>query len=782
MDKTAHSDENKAWSADGPRDRSNPSVSGVNAPSHGAAPTERAPFEGLRSAAFGGQELDLQQLLRTLWRRKMVIVSTVVLLTTLVTLVVLQLTPRYTATANVMLETRQNKVVDIESVMSGMSADMTTVLGEVEVISSTSLIRRVVSKLNLTQDPEFNTKLKKTPWYAAMFNLETYLSRDVLVSMGLRKAEIELSEGEAQEKLDAEVVEAVKANLSVAPVYRSLVIAVSFTSTNPRKAALIANTIADNYIVDQLEAKYEATQRATSWLNERIGDLRDKVQHAEAAVEAYREDVEAQVGQGTQMTNQQISELNSQVILAQTKQAEARARLEQVERLLKTESGLASAAEVLNSQLILRLRDQEATLLRKVSEMESRYGARHPSMIKATAELADLRASIEREVKKIAQSLRNEVEVEQVRASTLQNNLARLETKSGAQGRAEIRLRELEREANANRLLYENFLSRFKETSQQDNLQQADARVISKADVPLLASFPKKKLTVMLGFVGSLFMGVVLVFVLERLDNSFRSAEQVEQMTGIPAIGMVPLVTGNILGRAKVGRHLLDNPTSSITESVRTLRTSLLLSDVDNPPKVVGVTSTVPSEGKSTLAMWLAQVAATSGQKVILIDCDLRRPSVHKTLELDNTNSLVEVLSEACTLQEGIIRDVAGGMYVLPGKVTQANALDLLSSKHMAKSVQALKQHFDLIVLDSPPVLAVSDAKVIGQLVDKMLYVVKWDSTPRGLVLAGLKAAKSANIDLAGIVLSQVNVKKHAQYGYGDHGYYYGKYKDYYSS
>ena len=752
-------------------------------PLHGEVADNPKSFDVMQpTSPFGGGELDLQELLRTLWRRKMVIVSTVVLVTVLTALVVFQLTPRYTATANVMLETRQNKMADLESVMSGMSADMSTVLSEVEVLSSTSLIRRVVNKLNLTGDPEFNPNLVEAPWYTSLIDLETYVSRDLLVSMGLRAPVIQVSDGEAREKLESQTVESVKSKLGIAPVQRSLVISVSFTSDNPRKASLIANTIAENYIVDQLEAKYEATQRATTWLNDRIGSLRENVQKAESAVETYRQEISSQVGQGTELTKQQISELTSQIILAGAKRAEAIARLEQVDRLLATHGDLASGAEVLNSPLIQSMRDQEATVLRKISEFESRYGARHPSMIKAVAELADLRASIEREVKKIAQSLRNEVEIERVRERTLQESLDSLEGKSSTQSRAEIRLRELERDASANRLLYENFLSRFKETSQQGDLQQADARIISKADVPLFPTFPKKKLTLALAFVGSLFLGVVIVFVLERLDNSFRSAEQVEQMTGIPAIGMVPLVMEKMIGRSDVAKYLIDNPSSSVAESVRTLRTSLLLSDVDNPPKVISVTSTVPSEGKSTLAAWLAQVAAMSGQKVILIDCDLRRPSVHKTMQINNANSLVEVLSGTCTLLDGIVKSAYAGVYVLPGKATQANALDLLSSQHMATSIEALRKHFDLIVLDAPPVLAVSDAKVIGQLVDKMLYVVKWDSTPRGLVLAGLKAAKSAKLDLAGIVLSQVHLKKHARYGYGDHGYYYSKYKEYYTS
>ena len=727
-------------------------------------------------------ELDLRNLLTTLLRRKMIIVSTTLLITIITVLVVFQITPLYTATANVMLETRQNKTVDIESVMSGVSADMSVVLSEVEVIKSTSLIRRVVNKMGLTRDPEFNPDLKSPPWYADLLNLETYFSRDFLIGVGLRKIEAEISEDEAREKLESIVVENFRKRMSVEPVRRSLVISISFTSENPNKAALIVNTLSDNYIVDQLEVKFEATKRATTWLNDRIKSLRDRLQSSEQALEAYRTEISNEFGQGSKLTNQQISELNTQIILAQAKQAEAKARLGQVERMLKTQGDLLSSAEVLNSPLINTLREQEAQILRKVSELESRYGARHPNMIKARAELADLRSSIEREVKKIAQSLRNEVEVESSRASTLENSLDKLENKSSGQGRAEIRLRELERDATANRLLYENFLSRFKETSEQGDLQQADARIISKADVPLYPSYPKKKLTVLLAAMGSMFLGVVLVFAIERLDNSFRTPEQIEQLTGLPAIGMIPLVEGDFGNRKLVAEYLLKNKSSSIAESVRSLKTSLVLSDVDSPPKIIGVTSTVPSEGKSTLALWMAQIAAQSGLKAILVDCDLRRPSVHKAAGIKNDLSIVEVLAGQCALKDAIQRDPVSGVYLLPAKVTNANALDLLSSKHMKDSMDALCGHFDLIFLDAPPVLAVSDARVTGQLVDKMLYIVKWDSTPRGLVQTGIRVAKDAKLDLAGVVLTQVNLKKHARYGYGDYGYYYGKYKDYYTS
>lgn len=760
------------------------STTSPSTPAHLQAEEKRSRLKSLASnftSNSDSDEIDLQELLRTLWRRKSVIFSIVVLLTVLVTLIVFQIAPKYTAASNVIIDGRKNQVVDIESVMSGVSSEMGALLSEVEVIKSSSLIRRVVTDLNLAKDPEFNEELRPVPWYKTLVNPETYVSRDFLVSIGLKRPEVLLSETEQAEERINRVINTVKEHMDVSIVGRSQVIAISFTSTNARKAALIANTIADQYIVDQLEAKFEATRRATSWLNDRLASLRDKVQTSEAAVQAYRESISNQVGQGSKLTEQQISELNSQLILAQANRAEAQARLNQVQRLLGNTADLSSAAEVLNSPLIQRLRDQEAELLRKVSELESRYGARHPAMIKARAELADLRSSIEREVRKIAQSLKNEVGVAQARVSTLQQSLNSLESKNNTQNQAEIRLRELEREANANRLLYENFLNRFKETNSQEDLQQADARIISRAEVPVDPSAPKKQLIIAVAFVGSIFLGVVLVFVLEQLDNSFRSTEQLEQLAGVPGIGMIPLLTGNLLGKTDVGRFPTHKPGSATTESVRSLRTSLMLSNVDNPPRIVGITSTVPSEGKSTLAAWLAQVTSNSGQRTLLVDCDLRRPTVHKTFGADNTHSLVELLADECTIDQAIKKDAETGLYLLPAKVTQANALDLLSSSHMQKTLIALREHFDFIVLDAPPILAVSDSKVIGLMADKMLYVVKWDSTPRGLVKAGLKESAEAGIDLAGAVLTQVNVKKHAKYGYGDYGYYYGRYKDYYA-
>ena len=734
-----------------------------------------------RLANVEPKDIEIRQILLTLWRRRIFILAMTGLVTIIAILVVVQIKPRYTASTQAMIESRQNKVTDIESVVSGLSPDMAAVLSEVEVIRSRSLLERLVFKLALHRDPEFNADLKKEPAWRAYIKPETYIPLDWLISLGLKKPEQILPPSEEAARTTSQVVSAVQNRLSVAPVRRSLVISISFVSEQPRKAALIANTIADLYIVDQLESKFDATQRATSWLSERLTTLKDNVETAERAVETYRVSVSNQVGQRTEMTSQQISELNTQIILAQTKRAEAQARLDQVERLLNAGGAeFSSAAEVLNSALIQRLRSQEAEVIRKVSELASRYGDRHPTMIKAKNELRDLRLSIEGEVKKIAQSLRNEMIVARAREATLQRNLDRLESRNSVQSRAAIRLRELEREAQSNRVLYENFLNRFKETSSQENLQQADARIISRADVPASATFPKTKLIVLIAAVFGFFVSVILVFLLERLQNTFRSTEDLETETGSPVLGIVPSVS-NLLGRDVVARWITEKPTSSAAEAIRNLQTSIRLSDVDNPPKIVSVSSSTPGEGKSTLAVWLAQLTAMSGKKVLLIDCDLRKPSVHRSLKISNEYTIIDVLSEACRTADAVQKDDETGLFIITAKDAGGNALDLLSSKQMIDLLKGLREQFDLIVLDAPPILAVADARVIGRLADKVVYVVRWNETPKGLVRTGLKVALEAGIDLAGVVMTQVNTKKHAYYGYHDYGYYYGKYKGYYS-
>lgn len=718
-------------------------------------------------------EIDLGELLRKLWLQRNVIAGTVILLTAIVTVVVFQLKPLYKSTAWVMIEPRQAKIVNLESVFDGLSGGRETINSEIEIIRSRHLSGKVVERLKLYKDPEFNARLRpETAWAMAVA-----WARNLL---GIAPKARFSPEEEARLERN-KVVTAFENHLDVKAKARSRVIRITVESDNPAKAALMANTVADLYLVDQLEAKYNATRRATNWLGDRMTKLRKKVAASEQAVVAYRRKAGLIQGKNAvSIAAAQISELSSQLIIARSKLAQADARFEQVRRLIKSKRGTDTAIQVLSSPLIQSLNEQESRVLRKAAELSSIYGPKHPKMINVRAEIRDLRRKIAVETQKIVGGLRNQVDVARANEQSLARSLKVLEQRAGRLNAKDIQLRALAREATANRTLLETFLTRFKETSAQKDIQTADARVISAAAIPIFPSFPDKRLAIAVTIIGSFFLGIVLVFVLEQLDAGFRSMEQVEQIAGIPALGLIPALKGE--GGVSPERYVVENPLSAYAESIRNIHVGLALSNVDAPPKVVLVTSSMPEEGKTATSLSLARLVAQSGRKVIVVDCDLRRPSVHSRLGLPGKPGLVELLARSVDPAAAVIRDDVSGAWLIPAGEHAPNPTDLLGSDQMKRLLRKLAESYDLVVLDSSPVMAVSDARILARLADKIVFVVRWEKTRRETAVHGLKQIREAGGSIAGVVLSRVNVRKHARYGYADSGYYHGKYAKYYSS
>lgn len=721
----------------------------------------------------GVGELDLREFGRKLARRKWTIATVALVFTALATLLVFQLTPRYTASAQVMIEPRQARVVDVEAVLSGLSGERETIESELRVIRSRALAERVIAKLRLDRRAEFNPALQEPSPVLAMLNPLPHLPAEWREALRLSAPEEPLAEEAILELQRSELVDNFLDAIAVEPDGRSRVITLSATSKDPALATAMVNTLADLYLVEQLEAKFEATQLATQWLSERVGELREKVQASERAVEEFRAGAGLVEGNGMTVAAQQMSELNTQLILARTQRAEAEARLRQVQSLLNSTGRSESAAEVLSSPLIQRLREQEAEVQRRAAELATEYGPKHPRMINIRAEAADIESKIDSEVKKIVQSLRNEVGVARAREASLSGSLAGLRADVGETNSAEVRLRALEREAAADRSLFETFLSRFKETSSQEEIQRPDARIISRADLPTDPTFPRKNLMIAGGAAMALLLGFGAALLLEHLDPGFRSGEQVEEAYGLASLGLVPLLSGLRTSVRSPEAQVVEKPMASFAESLRTLHTAVLLSNVDRPPKSILVTSSVPREGKSTIALAWARLMAKSGKKVLLIDGDFRRPRVARALRLAAEPGLVDVLSESLGWEQAVQTDPETGLRVLtPGKHA-VSPPDLFNSEHMRSLLAELTSRFDLIIVDSPPVLAVSEARILARLVDTSVFVVRWASTPREVVGLGIKQLRDAGGAVAGAVVSMVNVRKHARYGYGDSGYYY---------
>lgn len=709
-------------------------------------------------------------------RGKSIILAVVALGALVALLFVWQATPRYSATAMVLLGVPKQHVVDVEEVLQGIRTDRSTMESEVKVLRSRSLVAKVVDKLGLVEEPAYNPRLRPPRRsLLSLVNPLNWIPQGWRSALGGRDAAPEQppSEAERARRIRQAVVSAVRGSLTARIEGRSRVIAITARSTDPKLAAAVANTLSDLYLVEQLETKFEATQRASDWLNTRVDELREQVEASELAVEDYRRLHGLVQSNDTTLTEQQISGATNQLISARAKTAEAEARLRQIRSLLET-GGVESASDVLASPTVQKLREQETDIARRVAEMGTVYGPRHPNMINVRAELDEARDNLDAAARKIVNSLENELEVARIRESTLEGDLDRFKSEAERLNAAQGGLRVLEREAAANRMLFDTLLSRWKETGRQDEIQYADARIISRAAEPRAPSSPRTFRILTAALVISLVLGILLVYLLEHLDSGFRGAEQVESLTGLGVLSVIPIAR---LSNPEVVDYLLEKPTSGFTEAFRTLHTSLQLTTGEGADKVTLVTSSIPEEGKTTVSVGLARTLAKGGSRVLLIDGDLRRRQVATLLGLSSkVDGLIDLLlSEGKALSDVLQRDEKGGIDVIcSGHQSASNSADLLRSQHLKNLIAACKDQYDHVIIDSPPTQMLSDSRVLAELVDQTVFVIRWVSTRREIAMSALKHLAKAGPNTVGLVLNRVDARRSARYGYYNYAYGYG--------
>jgi capsular exopolysaccharide synthesis family protein len=740
------------------------------------------------SVLFGNRmqdlEIDLRNFLLMLWRRKLLILAVMIVSLALVFVFVNMVQPRYSAKALIMIENRSDPGPELRALISSMRVDTTLILSEAEVLKSRELAADVIERLDLMNDPEFNPRLRpensggissllseqKSDAENARFKALSVYDQD-------RETSLKVISGE-----NGFVVDRFLRNIYARPIPGSFVLQIEYTSEDPKKAALIANTIVDAYIDQRLKTKFKSSQKIEDWLDKRLADLRGQVRESEAAVEEYRSDNNLVVGARVEVTAQQLSELNSQLVMAKAQEAEASARLDQIKGWIKNPENIETSSMAINSRVIQNLKLEESSIRRTVSELSSVYGDQHPKMINAKLELADLRNKMRNEMRTIAESLEAELQVSKARVAALEAGLDEVEDIKQTENKASIKLRELMRESESNQMIYDTFLETYKRSDDQESLQEAEARVISYATVPRGASYPNKPLFLSLTAAASFFLGIAISLLLEKLDNAYRTSSQLENQNGYPCFGVIPSVEK--LGGGPIGDYILGKPASNVAESVRTLRMVLNLrsNDPEQRPKVVTITSSLPSEGKTTLSSWMARIAAKSGERVIVVDCDLRRPNLHNAFGVRPDKTIVEFLTDKADLQEVIKRDDKSGAHVIYARSVPNNALDLISKDRMRKLIASLRKAYDLVILDSPACLAVSDARVLATHSDQTIYAVSWDDTPREVVGAGVKQFADFGYGALAFVLTNVDIKRHSKYGYGDAVYYYSRYKEYYNN
>lgn len=735
--------------------------------------------------AAGGVEIDLRRVLMTFWRHRYLIVIMMALFIMGAYYISGRITPLYRTSALVLIQQEKLDVQNISAAqfLNNERVDTTQILSEVEVIRSRNILLQVINNLKLYQDPAYTYDL---PYLRKFHQIEASEERKQgFKSFNLNSANqdgaVPLMTNDEKWRYERELgilISRIAVNLEIRPVPGSMVIAVKYVSPSAERAKQVVDMVADVYVNDRLNRKFAATRKVSAWLDSRLDILREQLREAESAVEKYRGEKELISGARAEITAQQISEVNSQLVVSKTRLAEAKAKLDNIrgwaDRPVKIESAMTLGDGNVLGTLILK----QGTIEQEYSDLSKRYGEKHPEMIRVRGALENIRAEIKKELERTAEHLENNMSVEKRRTEVLSENLRELEEKRKEENQAAIHLRELQGEAESIRQIFMAFLESYKRSDSQEDLQEADAQVLSYASVPLNPFHPNVKLFMALSAILGLFVAIGLIVLIENLDNTYRSALQIERDTGLRCIGTIPVVKVN--KNRRIADYIFDNPNTVTTEALRSLKTVLTLNQrhMDKPLDVLGITSSLPGEGKSTLALWMARLNALSGKRVLLIDCDLRRPNIHNLMGYKNNLSLVEYLTGQMPLEDVICQDERTGLDIILGRSVANTALDLLSSDKMVDLMTRARTEYDLVVLDTPASLAVSDPCILAEYSDHMVYCVHWDGTPREIVLSGIKQFKDLGFTNLSLAFSLVDLRRQAKYGYGETAYYYTHYTE----
>ncbi|MGQ0741136.1 MAG: GumC family protein [Alphaproteobacteria bacterium] len=644
------------------------------------------------------------------------------------TLVVLAFVPTlYSASAVVVLEGRKNSVADQSAVLSSLPTDPASVQNQVQVLTSRGLAARVIGKLKLWRDPEFNRALAPNlldiiTGEAWQYD-ETGRERDAIVKTFLRR-------------------------LSVDSQGLSSTITITFSSRSAEKSARIANAIADAYIEGQIEAKSAAAEKASQWLADRIQQLSDQAQAAEAAVENYKKENGLSEGaDGTPLVNQQIAAMNTQLVQARSELAQKQATYDRMNALVKAGRG-ADISQVVSSPLIVELRKLQADLIRQEAQLATRYGPLHPKIIDMQSEKQNLEAKISQEVSRLMASVANELAITRAQVKSLEDGLKRAEGQAGGENMTRVKLRALQVNAVSTRSMYEAFVSRLRETQNLEDIQASDAQIISRALVPSVPSTPPKPLVLVASIPIGLLLGAFVALLTERFGPALRRSPIARLFRGLPVLAHVPGAR-----HARAADQVADVPGSDFATALMHLAGTL--APQTGSARVIVVTSAEHGEGKTAIALGLARAAAQRGLRTVVVDADLDWPAMAGALGFTaQPRGLADVLAAAAPLSRTMFRDPRSPVLMLAGMRKAPNAARLLESGNFAQLIAHLRRRADMVIVDAPPVLGADRLRFVVPIADAVLLAVCWEGAGRPAVDSAIGALAAMRSPPAGVVIA----------------------------
>ena len=753
-------------------------------PAHRTTPaSQHAPTEWFEATLEDEKGIDLAQYWRTVCRHKWGIFSITLMVMIIGALAALSATPIY-----------QAKTVLLVDPILPNAATQTNYFNTVpvhlfyetqyEIIQSRTVSEKVVDKLGLVekrkqideektaqaQEPE-NILQKIKAWKNRMQDMmpdwRQWLPQEMRP---------ESTPKPDDEELRRQLASGIQNKLKVEGGRKSEIINISYDSPDPQQAAEVVNAVADAYIEFGLNSRLNGAKKTASWLNEQLTDLKNNLEASEDELQTYQK-VQGLVNSSQQqeIASTQLSTLNAELIRAQTKRTEAQILYNQVKTLKNSRGNYDSLGPVLNSVAVRTLVQEESKFSRRLMELSERYGEKHPTMIAARSDLNEVQRSLQREINKVVDNISKEYKVAAAQERKIATLISNQKREIGSLKGINIELARLEREVENHRRIYENFLSRFQEADVSEEYDASNVRVIDLANVPSSPYKPNKRRIITISTMLGLFLGVLLAFVRESLDNTFKTPDTIEEKLDIPSLGLTSSVQKGRKSSIPEKQFLADSR-SQFSENINNIRTGLLFSNIDHPPRVILVTSATESEGKSTLAI---NLAASLGQLdyTLLLEVDMRRPNIANTLNIRRGPGLSDMVAHQSDLGDFPVPRIGAknsNLYAITCGTLPPNPLELISSVHFHQVLEKLKNRFKYIVLDAAPILAVSDAVVLGQLADSVIMAIKAESTTVKMTREALGRLKKANVKVTGAVLTQAEPRHMSYYGgHYDHPTYY---------
>jgi polysaccharide biosynthesis transport protein len=697
--------------------------------------------------------------------------------------------PKYTSSIELMIDMNNKKIVDQLSLVSGVADDEGSILSQVELLKSDRIARAVIDGLDLTNNQAF-TESKGNP-----FQFLTGVIKSALDFRHWFSSDIS---GDNADELEQRAVETLSNNIDVTRVGRTYVLNLSYTSPDPGLAAKIAKQYGEAYLDDQLNSKYEATRRAGDWLQQRIAELKQKSLDTDLAVQKFKQDHQLISTDGSLISDQQLTQLNAQLIIAQSNLATTTAKYASIKAIIDSGQIDSAVTDSLDNKVISSLREKYFEASKLESDITRRLGPEHVRAQQLRADMKEYQNLIFSELGRIAQSYQVEANIAQDRVDNLEKQVNAATHISITANDAQVQLRELERESETYKNLYQNFLQKYQESVQQQSFPVTEARIISAAVVPDRPSQPKKLLVLVLSAVLGLMFGSALGAFREFRDRFFRVPGQIRDELDIEPLGMVPLVADDqtvtdvdldnvhpraIIKSKAISNYVVKNPLSSFAETLRSAKIAVDLLAMNKKTKIIGIVSALPGEGKSTISVNFAELLAGQGARTLLIDGDLRNPGATRQLGSNATQGIVEVIRDGLPIRDALLFDRETKLAFLPAVIKHRipYSAEFLSSAAMDEILRHSSENFDYIVIDLPPLGPVVDARAIAHKIDAFVLVIEWGKTSRQAVRSELEKGRAVMEKCAGAILNKVDGAKSKFYeSYGSSEYYAYRYKSYY--